>query len=169
MKIKIANGIKFPKDWLDKLVKFAGKQVYKTAKRKTEGWAHKLDSHPIVIHFKHSRRVGGWSGFHYGRYSDWAIKQKVKGTGVRIGKGSHQYITVSANGFHKFPQSVRYPKWKARDMPEHAVNNMEELYLMLIAHELSHVHYAGTYEGEYNCELIASDVVTAWRKERVKI
>jgi hypothetical protein len=40
---------------------------------------------------------------------------------------------------------------------------------MLIAHEMSHTHYGGEYEGEYNCELIASDVVTAWRKEMVKV
>ena len=68
-----------------------------------------------------------------------------------------------------YPQKIRYPKWKS-DMPVYECRNYRECIVMVTAHEMQHcLGASGTYEGEFVCELAASDAIDYFRKNQSEI
>jgi hypothetical protein len=64
---------------------------------------------------------------------------------------------------------VRDHRFKG-DMPEYTINGWREALVMVAAHEMEHaVGAAGTYAGEFRCEMAALDAVEYYRANRSRI
>lgn len=161
MKIVIHNTSRVSDKEARWLIHFAAVYVRNVAER--EGWLAEFESATPFVRLTNCRWA--YRGRFMHRYRGWALNKAYGSVTphtedaklfwnilLRIGKPSH------------FPCDSTYPRFK--DMPEERVVDWQEGLIDLTAHEFSHIRYSGRREGEFNCELIASDCLTMFRRDR---
>ena len=152
-------------------IKFAARYVVEVSRRKKEKWFMTMAMTPYVIHYDLKER-GSYSGMYRNRWrGEWLKNSRwLKWLKYVMIDDARLYQFITCRVFRApYPVSGRYNNYFTKDMPEYAIDSLEECLVALTAHELAHTHYPGGYEGEFNCELIASDAVTAWRKRNENI